>query len=314
MDENTADTPLVSLEGQDALITRVLKGVGLVIFMVVMIGTGFGIPALGPIMVEAGVFNNTCVATNSTSDQFLGTDGNNTINVTECVLSQEKHIARATSITLCMMETLCIFVGIVLDLAGTRISLLASSIFWTISVSIMGIYPQNGIAFYLGFSIATFVALPIYFAAIGELVFEISPARFVIFSIMGFLRRSFFIFFSSRYPALMGGILTGTWDLGTITFMLIALIRENIYPDVPFWQIWLGYALVAGVPAILFFSVFWPAPCTKEERAKYQTPSILKQFQDLKIFCSYKIFWVLTLNLSLIITYGAFFSRWFPHT
>eukprot|EP01126_Amoeba_proteus_P001899 TRINITY_DN1058_c0_g1_i6.p3 TRINITY_DN1058_c0_g1~~TRINITY_DN1058_c0_g1_i6.p3 ORF type:complete len:168 (+),score=23.44 TRINITY_DN1058_c0_g1_i6:74-577(+) len=99
MDENTADTPLVSLEGQDALITRVLKGVGLVIFMVVMIGTGFGIPALGPIMVEAGVFNNTCVATNSTSDQFLGTDGNNTINVTECVLSQEKHIARATSIT-----------------------------------------------------------------------------------------------------------------------------------------------------------------------------------------------------------------------
>eukprot|EP01126_Amoeba_proteus_P009045 TRINITY_DN13441_c0_g1_i7.p1 TRINITY_DN13441_c0_g1~~TRINITY_DN13441_c0_g1_i7.p1 ORF type:complete len:344 (-),score=47.91 TRINITY_DN13441_c0_g1_i7:55-1047(-) len=253
---------------EEKVATRVAKGVGLSFVMVLMVGTLFGLPSLHPLMLREKMFMSFC-----TPD----------MNLTECEKLSEEDVSRGMSVAFSIFVCSALFMGVAASYAGTRMTLLCSTLIWIVSTSIMGVGPEEGWIFFLCVTVSSVSVLGIFLAALGDLAFEISPKSF---------------------PALMGGLLTGMWDLGSLTYMLIGMIR-NVYTDSPLWIFFFSYSMIVGIPALAFFHYFWPVCSEKpEERGEAGLWATMDSF---KMILSNIIFWSLTLCCMVTATYCSFF-------
>lgn len=127
----------------------------------------------------------------------------------------------------------------------------------------------------------------------------------------------------------MSGILTGMWDLGTITYLLIELIikHELVEKHIEgrLWIIFFSFAFLIGIPTLCYFYFFPPPPLPlpptpqnqdgdlemNDKNAINEPKSrllILKeQFNDFTFFVQSRLYWALVFNITSFVVYASFF-------
>lgn len=175
--------------------------------------------------------------------------------------------------------------GFAVDALTPRPAAIVGTVMWTVLVGIIGVSPNNGVAFSIGFVGLNIASVMLFFS-----IFIVKD---------GLLPAS--------WPqALPGALVTGFWDAGAFTFIILSHISSSL-PTTPSLASLFGYfALITGALTVLFFAVFFP-PQTLH--CKNFLGEMKSKIVSMHRYVRVRFYWALVANIFAVVSYGYF---WLP--
>lgn len=244
---------------------------GLSFIMMFIVGASVGFPGLLPILLNASVYGDLC---NITHD----------VNCSEIINTQLSMIA---STTLTTLNAVGIIQGLIIDIVGTRVLGIVGVVSWIGFTICSGLAPQKGWPFFLGFMGSSVSSTFIFFAIIADYGLGLSPANF---------------------PVLVPSLLTGFWDLGSFTDVLLRFVYFSV-PNMELYVLYTSYACIIGIPSLIFLICCFPPEISLSRNSfdwSQIKTTIKDQFIDTLNMLKTRVFWGYVCACTSVVGYGYF--------